>query len=61
MTFGMIVIYPNLIAPLFNKFQVLRDRELRNKIGALVRPSIYNVIGSDWQLDTEQALVWMGG
>lgn len=35
MTFGMIVIYPNLIAPLFNKFQVLRDRELRNKIGAL--------------------------
>ncbi|CDJ47135.1 peptidase family M48 domain-containing protein, putative [Eimeria brunetti] len=35
MTFGMIVIYPNLIAPLFNKFQVLRDRELRNKISAL--------------------------
>ncbi|CDI87558.1 peptidase family M48 domain-containing protein, putative [Eimeria praecox] len=35
MTFGMIVIYPNLIAPLFNKFQVLRDRELRSKISAL--------------------------
>lgn len=36
-TFGMIVIYPNFIAPLFNKFKVLEDRELRSKIDALVR------------------------
>lgn len=36
-TFGMIVIYPNFIAPLFNKFKVLGDRELRSKIDALVR------------------------
>ncbi|OEH77184.1 CAAX prenyl protease 1 homolog [Cyclospora cayetanensis] len=35
MSFGMIVIYPNLIAPLFNKFQVLKDEELRAKINAL--------------------------
>ncbi|CDJ42877.1 peptidase family M48 domain-containing protein, putative [Eimeria tenella] len=34
-TFGMIVIYPNFIAPLFNKFKVLGDRELRSKIDAL--------------------------
>lgn len=34
-TFGMIVIYPNLIAPLFNKFEVLKDQELRTKINAL--------------------------
>lgn len=37
--FGMIVIYPNLIAPLFNKFEVLKDQELRAKINALVSSS----------------------
>ncbi|KAL8273249.1 hypothetical protein Esti_002865 [Eimeria stiedai] len=34
-SFLMIVLYPNLIAPLFNKFQVLKDQELRHKIDAL--------------------------
>ncbi|KAL8426581.1 hypothetical protein Efla_001598 [Eimeria flavescens] len=34
-TFLMIVLYPNLIAPLFNKFEVLKDQELRQKIDQL--------------------------
>lgn len=51
-SFLMMLIYPNLIAPLFNKFEALKDEELKHKIenlaGDLSFPlvKIYQIDGS---------------
>ncbi|PFH33868.1 CAAX metallo endopeptidase [Besnoitia besnoiti] len=36
-SFALMFIYPNLIAPLFNKFEPLKDEELRDKINDLAK------------------------
>lgn len=36
-TFGLMFLYPSVIAPLFNKFEPLKDEELKTKIETLVR------------------------
>lgn len=51
-TFVMMTIYPNLIAPLFNKFEELEDGELKESINDLAQSinfplkKIYKMDGS---------------
>lgn len=40
-TFGLMFLYPSVIAPLFNKFEPLKDEELKTKIEALVSTHNY--------------------
>ena len=49
----MIVIYPTLIAPLFNKFTPLPDGELADRIGGLARREGLNITGI-YQMDAER-------
>ncbi len=41
----MQIIYPTIIAPLFNKFKPLNDEELKNKIGKLAKESGFKIKG----------------